>query len=467
MLPVISYKNLAITYHLAQLGQDVARRLSPFELYCWPGVFVPDEILHFLSLKDLELTAPRVPKAADAALGANSVSARVGREMIRTLLWIFSAPRLYFSWRRCLVSWRNIVQAHRAVVIVALKQDVALAKLLISGLPRRHVVVVLSDWVVLKSPSTLRWLRESEIAHIVLPRDVETADLLTIFGGEPRKVLAIAESSLPDHSFSHRIQIAASSCGHDTAAIQHGFENVGLTYQPNAHPKVERVLFASGKIFVWQPLNRLPAWVPPDTRAKCIHVGPIKPPTSERAQMPPPAVLQPYERVIGVYENLHWERYSKEFRANFFHLVSALAVNYPRVCFLVRPHPAGQWSLVHWTGGFPANVIIANSNVPPWADMDVSDFLAFCSATLTTPSTVAVDSVLVGCPAIVYVGDLEADAYCFAELATGYTEVKEFLGKLSDPNGTGDVAEAQHIRLLNYFGGVPSGVNTVRQWLQD
>ena len=379
---------------------------------------------------------------------------------------VLSWPWQFFSWRNCIESWRSAVQAHQAIVVVALKQDVPLAKLLISDRPRNHALVVLSDWVALKSPSILAWLRESEIDHIVLPRDVAVSDLHRIFESESRKVMAIAESSLIDHSFSHQIQKAARGCGHDTATVQRGFENVGLTYKSSLNSSAESVTFASSRVSVWQPLDRLPAWVPAETRDKCFHVGPIKRRMDQREQVPPPSALRRFEKVIGVFENLHWERYSEEFRTNFFQLVSALGASYPNVCFVVRPHPAGQWSSVHWTGGLPGNVIIAHPNELPWAAMEVTDFLAFCSATLATPSTVAVDAVLVGCPAVVFVRDLETDAYGFAEMVVKDTDVKEIFNRLSDVNASAELAGLQRRRLAAYFGGASSGVYSVRQWME-
>lgn len=466
MIPVISYKDLAIVYHLAQLGQDVGRRLSALEAYCWVGMFVPDEILHLLCMKGVGFTVDRIQPAHGSPLVAQGSSVPIRVNLVRSILQVLSFPWQFFLWRKCIESWRSAVQAHQAIVVVALKQDVPLAKLLISDRPRNHVLVVLSDWVALKSPATLAWLRESEIDHIVLPRDVAVSDLHRIFESESRKVMAIAESSLIDHSFSHQVQKAAVNCGHDTATVQHGFENVGLTYKSSLDSSAEGVTFASSRVFVWQPLDRLPAWVPAETRDKCVYVGPIKHPIDQREHMPSLPALRLFEKVVGVFENLHWERYSEEFRTNFFQLVSALAASYPNVCFLVRPHPAGQWSSVHWTGALPENVIIAHSSEPPWDAMEVTEFLALCSATLTTPSTVAVDAVLVGCPAVVYAGTLEADVYGFAELAVGYTDVKNFLDRLSEPMADADVAELQWGRLLSYFGGIPSGVDTVRQWLQ-
>ncbi len=86
MIPVISYKNLAIVYHLAQLGQDVARRLSALEAYCWVGIFVPDEILHLLCMKGVGFTVDRIQSAHGSPLGAQLIgsNSRQPREVHAT-----------------------------------------------------------------------------------------------------------------------------------------------------------------------------------------------------------------------------------------------------------------------------------------------------------------------------------------------------------------------------------------------
>lgn len=122
-----------------------------------------------------------------------------------------------------------------------------------------------------------------------------------------------------------------------TFTLQHGFENVGLTYSDNDFP-IETVKFESDAIFVWGPLELLHKNVRNDTRGKCIPIGYPKPLGGGTS-----SVLDGLQRpFVAVFENLHWGRFSAAYRESFLNHLDTVARQMPDVRFVVKPHPAGS-----------------------------------------------------------------------------------------------------------------------------
>jgi hypothetical protein len=232
-------------------------------------------------------------------------------------------------------------------------------------------------------------------------------------GGFPHRASVVAlisasESSLQPHGEAHLTTQWAKRHGVPTFTLQHGFENVGLTYSDDEFP-IERVKFASDVIFLWGPAESLHPRVRKQTRRKCISVGCPKPLDGTASSLPRP-VTSP---MVVVFENLHWQRYPPEFRQAFLDDLDAVARAMRDVGFLIRPHPAGKWITERFKGSlrFPPNVTIADPRAEEWIAVSAVDILRHSVAAITTPSTTAVDAARLDQPVAVAAYGLDLSAY--------------------------------------------------------
>lgn len=117
--------------------------------------------------------------------------------------------------------------------------------------------------------------------------------------------------------------------------------------------------------------------------------------------------------IVGVFENLHWHRYSDEYRKFFIDGVQRVVAAFPEVTFLIKPHHAGLWLTNMHTGLKPnaPNLIIADPQSPDWEPFTASQLLGHLHAVITTPSTVAVDAARIGLPTAVVAHALRLDNY--------------------------------------------------------
>jgi glycosyltransferase involved in cell wall biosynthesis len=274
--------------------------------------------------------------------------------------------------------------------------------------------------------------------------DFELVDILNMNrGGLPRvdsvrALVCASESSLPPHHHTHALVQWANKRGIATYTMQHGFENVGLTYSDEEYP-VSSVSFASQRIFMWGPLDTLLEQVPRKTREKCLPVGCPKPLGSSGVL--PDGSGRP---VISVFENLHWMRYTDAYRDAFLDDFVCTASAFPNLLFVIKPHPAGLW-LTHRrqeSSTFPENVVVANVRDPEWSSVTADDLLTSSAAVITSPSTIALDAARLGKPVAVvgYALDLSAYEPLFAIRSrqdwTGFVSTAT-----ADRGGTADLAE--------------------------
>jgi hypothetical protein len=203
-------------------------------------------------------------------------------------------------------------------------------------------------------------------------------------------LLTAGESNLGPHRFSRRLTDAANRRSLFTATLQHGFENIGLTYD-DEFQSADRIDFASRRIYLWGGLETLHPKVGSATRQKCIPMGCPKPARVPKAELGD--LMQPFKTVIGVFENLHWARYTEDYRAFFLQGVESLATRFPEVLFLVKPHHAGRWLSERFKGNVPraANILIADPQSPSWEPHTAPSLIGHMHAVITSPSTVAVD----------------------------------------------------------------------------
>ena len=277
----------------------------------------------------------------------------------------------------------------RVLVLIDLVQDIdALLGVLlaIATAPGLELKIVVSRWLERESPRTAALLRAHGLDFtFVRRREIIEGRAPSLRGVDA--VLAASESSHPAHAAGHALAHRAASLGLRTYVLQHGFEQIGLF-----GPEAARASFASQTVFCWFPAEAAPADLPAATRAKLEPVGRPAPPGGWRRD-PKPAFD------LGVFENLHWDRYTNADRAGFIASLIATARALPKARILVRPHPAGGWAdrLGHELPQFE-NIVRPSAAEARLVLDGGAQAVKGILRVITTPSTVALDSVLAGAP---------------------------------------------------------------------
>ncbi|MEX0830746.1 MAG: hypothetical protein WD032_10940 [Nitrospirales bacterium] len=223
-------------------------------------------------------------------------------------------------------------------------------------------------------------------------------------------LLTASESSLEAHQFSYSLTKIAKELGIITGTLQHGLENVGLTYSDERH-SIKKVDFASDRIYLWGPLKTLHAEVPIRTLKKCMSVGCTK--IMKPIQTDLSSILPKQGLVVGIFENLHWHRYSGEYQVFFIEGVRRLARDFPSVTFVMKSHPAGRWLISEYSrlGYKEKNLIIVDQQKPTWQALTVPQIISNFDAVITSPSTVAFDAARMGVPVALVAHSLTLDNY--------------------------------------------------------
>ncbi|MEM6554344.1 MAG: hypothetical protein AAF642_00605 [Pseudomonadota bacterium] len=300
----------------------------------------------------------------------------------------------------------------KVLVIIDLVQDFALAKPIVeaimgaSGIPQ----LVVSERAVRSNPELTETLIEWKLCPTMISAlDTQTPDFRWIRNSDA--VLTMSETDQNPHKIAHYITRLAQQINVPTYTIQHGFENIGLTYRDNEYPQVG---IASDTIFTWGETEALPEWVGPEIRNKCIPMGRV---TSPRNTRSPNDVRDLFgdRSTIGVFENLHWSRYSDEYRTAFINELEHLARSHPTKNFIIKPHPAGMWLKKNTSGhNWPSNVYLTHSH-PKLKSLNANNLLAEMDAVITTPSSVALDAAEHDLPTAI-VGNHDCDTTFYEPL---------------------------------------------------
>lgn len=278
---------------------------------------------------------------------------------------------MFFSRRRSVLVYIDLVQDLDvlAPVLLALKRD-----------GRWPLTVRVARWLAEASPRTgdfldrhrlaFRYVRRSEVVAGAQPSLHRVAALLTA-----------SESSAEAHAACHALAARAAQSGVPSFTLQHGLESSGLQLG-------DGMTFSSDKVFTWAapPLGALLA---PETQAKLVPVGrPI--PVLENAPAAPACEL-------GVFENLHWDRYRDAERDAFMACLLGLADRRPELAILVRAHPAAGW-LDAQAAHFQArpNISYRDSRASRRDPSSGSEIVRQCRRVITTPSTIALDAAQAG-----------------------------------------------------------------------
>jgi hypothetical protein len=262
-------------------------------------------------------------------------------------------------------------------------------------------------------------------------------------------VFAATESSAPAHRAAHALALRANRLGLHTYTMQHGYENVGLTWFDAEYPPGS-VRFESNAIFTWGPIDRLHPAVATETRVKCVPVGCGRPERGTKLPRPDRRM-----KLVAVFENLHWSRYSPQFRAAFLADLEATARAHPDVAFVVRPHPRGKWLTRQKEGPRPhaKNLLVAASESNRWTPYDAAALIELADGVITTPSTIAIDAALRGRPTSLVAYGLDLSAYHPLPLLQGREDWSRFVAAAVSPRRTELVTLAERFAGSNVLPG--------------
>ena len=312
------------------------------------------------------------------------------------------------------------------LALIDIHQDLdVLLPVLLALKARREVDLrlVVSDYLLADSPRVAAALTQHDLAFTAHPRE-KIRD-----GSEPaldgvRGVLSGADTNARAHKAGHTLAVRARAKGLPSFTLQHGLENIGLTYKDHLHG--EEIRFASDTLFTWGAVEGLASWVPEETRAKVVPAGNPK-------AIPAPAAAPPLEighwaGVVGVFENLHWHRFSDLYLERCLADLEAAAEARPETLFLVKPHHAGRWlSRRPERLKALANLVVIDPTDSAWEPHTAPALLAGVDRVLTTPSTVALDAARTGRPVAVLGYDLELPLYEPLPIVRRLQDLERFL----------------------------------------
>ena len=275
----------------------------------------------------------------------------------------------------------------RFLALIDLIQDIDVllpVLLAIRNTPGWSISVWVSHWLDRASPRARLLLKSHGFPALSVRRQT------LIQGGGPNLsshdvLLTASESTAAAHAAGHALVLRAKQCGLHTATFQHGLENVGLS--PEQDGNWER--FGSATIFCWFDAKYALPEMPTATRARLVSIGR---PTMPRETAPPRFDL-------GVFENLHWDRYNDDDRSDFVRSLINLTERRPDLRVYVRSHPAGGWldglseSLNRRT-----NITFSSADASRRAPQSGAEAVAMSRRIITTPSTVALDGAMAGHP---------------------------------------------------------------------
>lgn len=355
-------------------------------------------------------------------------------------------------WQQLLADCRPLRRPRRLGVVVALVQDVDLLEPVLHWATDRYELSILIEQRLagehghvldLATRWDARLVNRDRIDDIV--PDLARLDVL----------LTASETTLRPHRFAHTVTLKARELGVRTLTMQHGLENVGLTWSDTAQP-IERVDFASDSILLWGPATTLLPSACEHVRARCVSVGCVKRPRAEPLEAELVARLsEGRDTLFGVFENLHWGRYDDAFRQLFMEALEALAHGLPAATVVLRPHPAGRWLTERYRDGLPnvANLRILDPADPELGALTSSRLLPNLSGVITTPSTVAADAARAGCPVAIAAGALELERYAPLRRLRSADDWLAFARDVISGGIEGDLRAAEAFTRRNFVEG--------------
>ncbi len=334
--------------------------------------------------------------------------------LLTSINWLVLKARSVFGLRRKIIFYFYLIQ-DLDILLPTLK------KFLNSGF---LVEAWVTPQLAAKSPRLVKALSELNVPIKKAANYDGKLSLKFNFFGVSAFITAV-ESTARAHRLAYQTVNIANYFGVKTYTFQHGYENIGLTYFDEEFP-ADFVDFASQKIFLWGEKSFLHPRVKPQTREKCISVGCPKSFSISES----PKSFEKKSPIISVFENLHWTRYSDNYRFQFLNDLIAAAQAYPQITFIVKPHHAGKWLTSRFKGEFscPENVIIADPSNSKWEPFTAPALIEISAAVITTPSTTAYDAAKMARPTAVVANDLELNNYRPLHLLASASDWNEFIG---------------------------------------
>lgn len=322
-------------------------------------------------------------------------------------------------------------------------------------------VVLVSEALLKSSPRLMVLLgAQARAPTAILPVDASPETLRKALAGT-HALLTASETTLRPHRLAHALTLEANALGLHTATLQHGVENVGLTYFDERQGP--DVLFAARTVFAWNGAARLPALVDPSTRRKVVDVG-LPGPLDDRIFGPwrqGLALPAQGRKVVGVFENLHWTRFSDRYRQNFLADLQAATEAFPDLFFLMKPHPEGRWLTQRFGGKRPANdnLVVADPAAPLWNLLTAPSLMPMLDAVITTPSKVALDAAVAGVPAAVASYDGAYDLYDPLPVLRTGQDWQDFLARTA----SGAAASSHQAQMQEFVSRTVSSVGHTKR----
>ena len=354
------------------------------------------------------------------------------RALGQCLVQALAGPR---RRQRVGIAWRE--KPTEIGILLHLAQDLDILLPIIDVLRRTPGVrlgLFIVPRLISRSPRVVRALIERSITPAALD-----ARLLRLGAARVLKhldcLLTASETTHGQHRTAHAIVRAAHDAGVETYTLQHGVENVGLSYVDAG--TAASIAFASDHVLTWASPARLPATIGSATRDKCIPVGRPRAARPAGVRLPAEILERP---LIGVFENLHWNRYTARFRECFVDDLLAFCRARPDLTVLVKPHFSSHMlaKILAESKPAPPNLVFADPKSPKWEPFTAAAMIPHCRAVVTTPSTVALDAAELNVPVAVARYGLDLPAFEGLPSLAGLTGWLDFVDRaIANPVAAG------------------------------
>ena len=235
------------------------------------------------------------------------------------------------------------------------------------------------------------------------------------------------ESTSVPHKIPYMLTRIANTAGVSTYTIQHGFENVGLTYQSK-----KQVKFAAKTVLTWGLVEDLPVWVEKETLHKCVAVGC---PKALDGSVEDYQLTNEERPIIGIFDNLHWNRYNEKYVSTFLDHIEEISSRRKEFCFILKSHPVTirrrSKELVSRLRNM-REVAIADLLDNNGQELTTPWLLSNALGVVTTPSTIALDGTQFGVPIAVTRYGLDLSYYAPLSLIDNLEDWWRFLDRLTD-----------------------------------
>lgn len=272
-----------------------------------------------------------------------------------------------------------------------------------------QVSVMVSHHLSRKSPRVLKYLNSLECEKSEVNTDLFAIRVYPKLDGCEALITA-SESTAKPHRAAYQLTQFANAQKIKTFTMQHGIENIGLTYFDELYTP-DNVEFASNYIFTWCPKEGLHSKIKQSTQNKCVSIGR---PNSNTVDVKMVEHLpSQYHKRVMVFENLHWNRYSGLYRESFISDLKICVEEFKNILFVLKPHHDQRWSVKknYAKRHKPANFICADPKDPQWEPFTAQDMVGSADLVVTTPSTVALDAAQNRVPTVIAGYDESTDFY--------------------------------------------------------